>query len=82
MKKIFYISPHNTHRRHDIFVQSGKQIKGDESLRSLDSHLWNSLPEKIKSAISVYIQRFGLDLNADVNCALSNLVHTGTRTIL
>ena len=27
MKKIFYISPHNTHRRHDIFVQSGKQMK-------------------------------------------------------
>lgn len=27
MKEIFYISPHNTHRRHDISVQSGKQIK-------------------------------------------------------
>ena len=32
-------SSHNTHRRHDIFVQNQKTTKhGDKSLRTLDPH--------------------------------------------
>lgn len=39
MKEIFYVSSHNTHRRHDIFVQNQKTTKHDDkSLRALDPH--------------------------------------------
>ena len=56
MEKILYISPHNAHRRHDIFVQSRKTTKyGDKNLTALGPHLWKSLSEKIKSIISIFI---------------------------
>ena len=56
MKENCYISPHNPHRRHDIFVQSWKTTKyGDKSPRGLSLHLWNSLPEKIKFTTSIFI---------------------------
>ena len=43
MEKIFYISPHISDRRHDIFVQSQITAKyGDKSLRALVQ------PEKCK----------------------------------
>ena len=52
MKEIFFISPHDTHRRNEIFVQSQKKKKknyGNESLRALFLPLWNILSEKNKS---------------------------------
>ena len=44
MKDMFCISPHNTYKRHDIFVQSRKTTKyGDKSLGAIGRRLWNSL---------------------------------------
>lgn len=56
MKENCYISPHNPHRKHDIFVQSWKTTKyGNKSPRGLSLHLRNSLPEKIKFTTSIFI---------------------------
>ena len=56
MKDIFYYSPYNTHRKYDIFVYSRKTSNfGDKSLRALRPHIWNSLPESIKSTDSISI---------------------------
>ena len=56
MKGIFNFSPHSTHRKHDIFVDSRNTSNyGDRSLRALGPHTWNSLPGNIKSATSIII---------------------------
>ena len=56
MKYIFYYSPHNTHRKYDIFLYSRNTSSfGDKSLRALGPHIWNSLPESIKSTDSISI---------------------------
>ena len=56
MKDIFYYSPYNTHRKYDIFVYSRNTSSfGDKSLRALGPHIWNSLPESIKSTDSISI---------------------------
>ena len=56
MKDIFYYSPYNTHRKYDIFVYSRNTSSfGDKSLRALGPHMWNSLPESIKSTDSISI---------------------------
>ena len=56
MKEIFYYLPHSTHRKHDIFVHSRKTAKySDKSLKTLGPHIWNSLPENIKSETSISI---------------------------
>ena len=56
MKDIFYYSPYNTHRKYDIFVYSRDTSSfGDKSLRALGPHIWNSLPESIKSTDSISI---------------------------
>ena len=58
MKDNFFISPQNSHRRHEMFVQSRKTAKyAAKSLRGLPSHLWILLPEKIKSMASIFIFR-------------------------
>ena len=77
MKEIFYVSPHNTHRKHDIFVQSRKTSPGyDKSLQAIGPLLWNSLPEKLNRQpqylYSKILSKLGLDLNANINCALFN----------
>ena len=56
MKEIFHFSPYNTHKRHNIFVHSRNTSSyGDESLRALGPHIWNSLPESIKSTTSLFV---------------------------
>ena len=81
MKEIFYISPRNTHRKHDIFFQIRKTTKyGDNSLRAMGPHLENSLPEKNKFTTSYLhskiLSKLVLDRNANVNCALSNPLYS------
>ena len=56
MKEIFYYCPYNTHRKYDIFVCSRNTSSfGDNSLRALGPHIWNSLPESIKSTDSISV---------------------------
>ena len=56
MKDIFYFSPYNTHKKYDIFVNSRNTSSyGDKSLRALGPHIWNSLPENIKSTNSIFV---------------------------
>ena len=50
MKEIFHPSPYLTHKKNNILVQSRNTAKfGNNSLRVLGAHIWNSLPENIKS---------------------------------
>ena len=56
MKEIFYLSPHETHKKHDLFVHSRNTAKYDNySLRVLVPHIWNSLPEEIKRLSSLNV---------------------------
>ena len=56
MKDIFYLSPYQTHKKYDIFVHSRNTASfGDKSLRALGPHVWNSLPENIKSTDTISV---------------------------
>ena len=49
MKEIFYLSPHETDKKYDLFAYRRNTKKyGNHSLRVLVPHIWNSLPEEIK----------------------------------
>ena len=49
MKEIFYLSPHETDKKCDLFAYRRNTKKyGNHSLRVLGPHIWNSLPEEIK----------------------------------
>ena len=49
-------SSYSTHRKHDIFVHSRNTLNyGVKSLKALGPHTRNSLPENIKSTISIFI---------------------------
>ena len=48
MKEIFCLSPHETHKKYDLFAHRRKTKYGNHSLRVLGPHIWNSLPEEIK----------------------------------
>ena len=49
MKEIFYKTTNLTHRPFNIKVNQNNTTKyGNKSLRSLEPHIWNSLPEQIK----------------------------------
>ena len=55
MKEIFYLSPHSTHKKHNLFVESRKTTKyGTHSLKAFGAHIWNNLPEKIKKVTSLH----------------------------
>jgi len=55
MKEIFYLSPYETHKKYDLYVQKRNTTKyGNHSLRVLGASIWNSLPEKIKKISSLY----------------------------
>ena len=50
MKEIFHPSPYLTHKKNNLQVQSRRTVKfGNNSLRVLGAHIWNSLPENVKS---------------------------------
>ena len=56
MKDIFKLSPHFTHKKHNIFVHPRNTVTyGNKSLKSLGPHMWNSLPEQIKATNSLYV---------------------------
>ena len=53
MKEIFHHSPNLTHRKHNNYVHPQHTTRfGTKSLRALGAHLWNLLPENIKSTES------------------------------
>ena len=59
MKYVSYFSPCNTHRKYDIFVYNRNTTSfGDKSLGALGAHIWNSLPENVKSTISIFIFKY------------------------
>ena len=54
MKEIFYLSPHETNKKYDLFVYCRNTTKyGNHSLRVLGPHIWNSLSEEIKQLSSL-----------------------------
>ena len=54
MKDLFYLSPHETHQKYDLFVYHRNKTKyGNHSLKVLGPHIWNSLPEEIKQLSSL-----------------------------
>ena len=49
MREIFCTSPYLTHRKNNLLVPSRRTTKfGNNSLRVLGPHLWNSLPKNVK----------------------------------
>ena len=55
MKDIFHYRQNKSHKKHNLHVHSCNTSKyGNNSLRVLGAHIWNSLPENIKSADSIY----------------------------
>ena len=53
-REIFYLSPHETHKKYDLFVHRCDTTKyGNHSLRVLGPHIWNSLSEEIKQLCSL-----------------------------
>ena len=56
MKDIFHFSPYCSHKKRDIFVHPRNTVTyGDKSLKSFGPHIWNSLPEQIKTTTSISI---------------------------
>ena len=54
MKEIFYLFPHEIHKKYDLFVHSRNTTKYDNhSLRVVGPHIWNSSPEEIKQLSSL-----------------------------
>ena len=54
MKKIFYLSPHEIHKKHDLFLHSRNITKYENHfLRVLGPHIWKYLPEEIKQLFSL-----------------------------
>ena len=55
MKDILNYNLNRSHRKHNLQVHSRNTTRyGNNSLRILGAHIWNSLPENIKSSDSVY----------------------------
>ena len=53
VKEIFYLSPHETNKKYDLFVHSRNTTEyGSHSLRVPGPYIWNSLPEEIKKLFS------------------------------
>ena len=49
MKEIFTLSHYKTHKPFNLFVSGRKTSKyGNNSLRALGPHIWNSFPIEIK----------------------------------
>ena len=55
MKDIFHYCQSKSHNEHNLHVHSRNTSRyGNNSLRVLGAHIWNSLPENIKCTDSVY----------------------------
>ena len=54
MKEIFCLCPNLTHKKDNLYVHSRNTAKPrNKSLRSLGTHIWNSLPENIEYVVSL-----------------------------
>ena len=58
MKEIFYLSPHETYKKYNVFVHSRNIKYKNHSLRVRVIHIWNSLLEEIKQLFSVNEKAF------------------------
>ena len=55
MKDIFHYCQNKSHKKHNLHVHSRNMSRyGNNSLRVLGAHIWNSLPENIKCTNSAY----------------------------
>ena len=55
IKDIFYYCQSKSHKKHNLHVHSHNTSRyGNNSLRVLGGHIWNSLPENMKCTDSVY----------------------------
>ena len=55
MKDIFHYCQNKSRKKHNLHVHSRTTSRyGNNSFRVLGAHIWNSLPENIKSTDSVY----------------------------
>ena len=55
MKDIFHYCQNKSHKKHNLHVHSRNTSRyGNNSLRVLGAHIWNSLPENIKCTNSAY----------------------------
>ena len=54
MEEIFHCSPFQTHKKLNLHVHARKTSKyGDNSIRVLGPHIWNSLPNELKKQTSL-----------------------------
>ena len=54
IKDIFPYSPNVIHKKHNLYIHTQNTTKfGNKSLRSFGVSIWNTLPEHIKSTISL-----------------------------
>ena len=55
MKDNFHYCQNKRHKKHNLHVHNRNTSRyGNNSLRVLGAHIWNSLPENIKFADSIY----------------------------
>ena len=55
MNDIFHYCQNKSHKKHNLHVHSCKTSRYEEnSFRVLGAHIWNCLPEDIKSTDSIY----------------------------
>ena len=55
MNDIFHYCQNKSHKKHNLHVHSRNTSRyRNNSLRVVGAHIWNSLPENIKSTGSVY----------------------------
>ena len=53
MKDIFHYSPNVSHKKHNLYSYTQNTTKfGNKSVRAFGAHMWNALPEYIKSTTS------------------------------
>ena len=55
MKNMYHYCRNRNHKKHNLHVNSCNTSRyGNNSLRDLGAHIWNSLPENIKSKDPIY----------------------------
>ena len=77
MKDNFFISPQNSHRRHEMFVQSRKTTKyAAKSLHIYGTYCQKKLNLRPQYLHSKILAKLGLKRDAIGNGALSNLLYS------